>query len=147
MSYLLAVLFPLTEKCVPKIRPDFLDNGKKLQHQLLQSINISVQDVTDVFENLDISKACGPDLISPRLLKEGSSILARPFSFIFNSSLEQGTFPTPWKDSTITPIHKKDDRLMLSNFRPVSLLSQSWKVMERCIHKHFYNYIVLPIRF
>ena len=45
------------------------------QHQLLQSINISVQDVTDVLENLDISKACGPDLISPRLLKEGSSIL------------------------------------------------------------------------
>ena len=35
------------------------------QHQLLQSINMSVQDVTDVLENLDISKACGPDLISP----------------------------------------------------------------------------------
>ena len=101
-----------------------------------------MQDVADVLENLDISKACGPDLISSRLLKEGSSILARPFSFIFNSSLAQGIFPTPWKDSNITPIHIKDDKSMPSNFRPVSLLSQECKVMKRCIHKHFYNYIV-----
>lgn len=107
------------------------------QHQLLPSINMSVQDVTDVLENLDISKACGPDLISPRLLKEGSSILARPFTYIFNNSLEQGIFPSPWKDSNIMPIHKKDDKSMPSNFRPVSLLSQESKVMERCIHKHF----------
>lgn len=51
---------------------------RKPRHRntILHSINISVQDVTDVLENLDITKACGLDLISPRLLKEGSSILA-----------------------------------------------------------------------
>ena len=28
--------------------------------------------VLDVFLHLDVSKACGPDLINPHLLKEGS---------------------------------------------------------------------------
>ena len=107
--------FALQSMVNDKINP--LPKTSSPQHQLLLLQNISVQDVTDVLENLDISKACGPDLISPRLLKEGSSILARPFSFIFKSSLEQEIFPTPWKDSNITPIHKKDDKSMPPNFK------------------------------
>ena len=38
----------------------------------LENINISVTDVSDVLKCLDTSKAVGPDLISPRMLKEGS---------------------------------------------------------------------------
>ena len=35
------------------------------QHRL-HSIIISTQDVLDVLRHLDVNKACGPDLISPR---------------------------------------------------------------------------------
>ena len=31
-----------------------------------------------------LTKASGPDLISPRLLKEGATILSKPLSIIFN---------------------------------------------------------------
>ena len=44
----------------------------------LQSIFISSKEVKDVLLKLDISKACGPDLISPRLLKERACALAVP---------------------------------------------------------------------
>ena len=113
-----------------------------VQHEQLENIHISVQDVRDVLDHLDPSKASGPDMISPRLLKEGSPVLARPLSLLFNRSLFQERFPSTWKDSNVTPIHKKNDKSVPSNFRPVSLLSQIGKSMERCVHKHFYNYLV-----
>ena len=56
----------------------------------LESINISEEDVKDCLYNLKINKASGPDFISPRLPKEGAIVLARPFSVIFNRSLQQG---------------------------------------------------------
>ena len=45
------------------------------QH-VLESIVITDQDIQDVLSHLDVTKACGPDLISPHLLKEGASMLA-----------------------------------------------------------------------
>ena len=111
------------------------------QHRL-HSIIISTQDVLDVLRHLDVNKACGPDLISPRLLREGADILAHPFSIVFNRSLLQGYFSPPWKDTNLSPIHKKDDKSSPINYRPISLLSHEGKTMERCVHKHLYNYVV-----
>ena len=108
----------------------------------LESITITTQDVSDVLQHLDITKACGPDSISPRLLKEGCHILAHPYSIIFNRSLEQGYFPSSWKEANVTPIYKKEDKSQPSNYRPISLLSIVGKTMERCVHKHLYNYMV-----
>ncbi|MCG7879157.1 MAG: reverse transcriptase domain-containing protein, partial [Candidatus Thiodiazotropha endolucinida] len=107
----------------------------------LDSITISSQDVLDVFKHLDVSKACGPDLISPRLLREGADYLARPYSIVFNKSFAIGYFPPSWKDANLSPIHKKDEKSLPGNYRPISLLSIAGKTMERCVHKHLYNYI------
>ena len=112
-----------------------------VQHNL-SYISITIQDVKDVLRNLNVNKACSPDLISPRLLKEGGIILSWPLSIIFNRSLEQGYFPTCWKYGNVTPIHKKDDKSAPSNYRPITLLSSLGKVMERCVHKYLYNYII-----
>ena len=49
-------------------------------HDPLYLFTITPQNTKDVLDNLDASKSCGPDLMSPRLLKEGSSILATPYS-------------------------------------------------------------------
>ena len=40
----------------------------------LQNILLSEQDVTDVLDLLDTNKANGPDLIDPKLLKEGACV-------------------------------------------------------------------------
>ena len=107
----------------------------------LNSITISEQEVKDVLDNLNVTKACGPDLISPRLLKIGASMLSKPLATVFNRSLLQGYFPSNWKDANVTVIHKKEDKSVPSNYRPIPLLSQLGKVMERCVHKHNFNYI------
>ncbi|MCG8092513.1 MAG: hypothetical protein JAZ17_02615 [Candidatus Thiodiazotropha endolucinida] len=107
----------------------------------LDSITISVQEVKDVLENLDRNKAHGPNHMSPCLLKEGATVLSKPLSVVFNRSLRQGYFPSCWKDGYLTPIHKKDDKSSPTNYRPISLLDPVGKVMERCVHKHLFNYI------
>ena len=80
--------------------------------------------------------------MNARLLKEGCHILAHPYSIIFNRSLEQGYFPSSWKDANVTPIYKKEDKSLPSNYRPISLLGIAGKTMERCLHKHLFNYMV-----
>ena len=82
------------------------------------------QDVKDVWLNLKVSKVSGPDLISPRLLKEGADVLAMPLSLLFNFLITCGHFPTLWKDANVTPVDKKKDKSLPSNYRPISLLNQ-----------------------
>lgn len=105
---------------------------------------ITQHDLTDALKSL---KSCGPDLVSPRLLKEGALFLVNPFTIVFNHSLQQGYFPSGWKDPNLTPIHKTDDKSNTGNFRPISLLSPSDKVIEGCVHKHLYNYNLLATKF
>ena len=105
-------------------------------HTLESIIIISSQDVKEVLQHLNASKVSGPDLISPRLLKEGDNILALPYSIAFNRSLDQGYFPNSWKEANVLLIYKKDDKFLPSNYRPISLLCQAGKAMERCIHKY-----------
>ena len=94
------------------------------------------------FLNLNVNKSIGPDFISPRFLKEGAVTFASPFSVVFNRSLEQGYLPSFSKHGNVIPIHKKDDKSLPSNYSPITLLSQIGKTLERCVHKHMYNYVL-----
>ena len=59
---------------------------------------------------------------------------------LFNRSLSEKVFPSFWKLAHVIPLFKKDDPSVVSNYRPVSLLSCVSKIMERIIFKHVYNY-------
>ena len=83
--------------------------------------------------------ASGPDLVSPR---EGAPFLAAPLSTFFTQLIRQSVFPSAWKLANVTPIFKKRDPYNPANYRPMSLLSCLGKLMERCIHKVLYNYLV-----
>ena len=74
-------------------------------------------------------------------MKEGASLLSKPLATVFNRSLLQSYFPFNWKDANVTAIHKKEDKSVPSKYRPISLLIHLGKVMERCVHKHIFNYI------
>jgi hypothetical protein len=75
---------------------------------VLNNINITESAVVDLLNVLDISKAIGPDGISPRIVKEGASILKYPLCKIFNISLRSGLFPSDWKKANVCPVFKKD---------------------------------------
>ena len=60
----------------------------------LDSITISETDVLDALSNINTTEASGPDLTSPRILKEGTKELALPLLSLFNESIQTSYFPT-----------------------------------------------------
>ena len=44
--------------------------------------------------------------------------------------------------SSVRRQHFQTHKSLPSNYRPISLLSSAGKTMERCIHKHMYNYVI-----
>ena len=112
-------------------------------HALLDNFEISTTDISDAISVLNPSKAPGPDGISPRLIKEARRELLIPLKHIFNMSLRNHVFPDCWKNANVVPIFKnKGDPSDPTNYRPVSLLNVFSKVMEKCIHKHVFNYFL-----
>lgn len=106
----------------------------------LNSIVTTAEEVQSTLKSLAVGKAAGPDSISNRLLKELSVPLAKPLAELFNFSLRTGKVPKSWKEANITPVHKKDDPSLVSNYRPISLLNTLGKVLEKIVHKHLFNY-------
>ena len=82
---------------------------------------------------LKINKASGPGGLHPRLLHDLAGVLAHPLEDIFTKSLNSGELPSGWKDAHVSPIFKKGNRHITSNYRPVSLTAVTCKAMETLI--------------
>jgi hypothetical protein len=106
----------------------------------LETFYVEEADTRNYLQKLNANKAFGPDGISPKLLKEGSSELAPSLTKLFNRSLQDGKFPKLWKRANVIPLHKKQARSILTNYRPVSLLSTVGKVMEKLVFKRLFDY-------
>ena len=106
----------------------------------LELIQTTPYEVYTLLTKLNTNKASGPDMISNKILKEAALPLAEPLSDIFNKSFLSGKFPTSWKCPNVIPIHKKGDRQVTSNYRPISLLSNISKLQERIVHKRLYTH-------
>ena len=100
---------------------------------LLSQIEVTVDEVMERLSELDTTKACGPDKIPARLLKECSEQIAPSLYSLFNHSLSIGQIPREWKSADVTPIHKKDPKEDAKNYRPISLLPIVSKVLEHCV--------------
>ena len=50
-----------------------------------------------------------------------------------------GIIPQDWKSANNVPIHKKGDKSLIENYRPISLLCLSAKIMERVIQDELLN--------
>ena len=62
-------------------------------------------------------------------------------SDLFNLCVNKGVFPNCLKISEIIPIYKKGDINKATNYRPIALLSQFNKLMEKMIFSRLYSYL------
>ena len=124
----------------------YIETGSSLPTQLLRrtneslnTINFTKNDILDVRRNLDSSKAHGHDQISIRMVQICDKAICKPLHLIFSSCIESGIFPTEWKKANVVPIHKRDDKQNVKNYRPVSLLQIFGKIFERLIYNEMYS--------
>ena len=67
--------------------------------------------------------------------------MSEPLSLIFNNSLLTGKYIDKLKLALTIAIFKKGSRLLISDYRPISLLSNLNKIMEKSIFKRIYEFL------
>ena len=107
----------------------------------ISSIDLTQEEVCHALQNLDPSKAHGPDGLPSRILKECAHQLAPSLHYLFTKSLKISQVPAEWKLANIIPIHKKGNKDHIENYRPISLLSIVSKTLERCVLNHISHHI------
>ena len=68
------------------------------------------------------SNGIGIDGFLIRPIKFVIEYLAKPLASIFNKSFQTGVFPDRLKHAKLTPMHKGDDKRLINNYRPISIL-------------------------
>ena len=103
--------------------------------------DISTDELFQTIAHLKNKKSSGPDNISTFILKQCSDILTSPLLHIFNSSLSEGEFPNQLKVAKVVPIFKNGDAMLVSNYRPISLLNVLSKILERLVYKRVLDFL------
>ena len=122
--------------------PSCYETNIEFDNDITFDIDFSASRVKLLLDNLDINKAQGPDAISGAVLKNCSETLAYPLSILFNLSYNTGYIPQEWKLANVVPVHKKDDKNKVINYRPISLTSL---VIKYSSVSYMMNY--LPVLF
>ena len=118
-------------------------NVKKLEKNF-QEFKIrlfTLREIYKVIDNLDNNKAPGPGCINDWALKSGKYAIGTHFQIIFNDCIQEKVFPTILKDAHITPIFKKRDVSVLTNYRPISVTLNFAKVFERLLLNQLVEYL------
>jgi len=84
-------------------------------------------------EMLKGRKAPGEDSIMSELLKQGGSTVMLRIKQLINKVWKEETIPKPWQVSVLCPIYKKGDVMECKNYRGISLLNTSYKVLSNII--------------
>jgi hypothetical protein len=89
----------------------------------------------------------GPDEIPSLVIRDCAAVFADPLCFLFNLILNTSCYPMRLKTSAVRPIHKKDDRSEITNYRPIALISNFAKVFEYVLYNSSLHYVShkLPI--
>ena len=126
-----------------------IDNSSELPSNFLKKTDKSISavtftcnDIATLIKNLDPNKAHGHDMISIHMLKLCGKFICEPLDLSFQSCIKQGQFSSEWKKANVVPVHKKGDKQILKNYRPVSLLPICGKTFERLIYNNLFEYFI-----
>ena len=101
---------------------------------------VEIKEVNKIISQLDSKNSSGYDSISNILIKSIVDIILKPLTVIINQCLKMGIFPNQLKIAKVVPIFKTGDDTLFTNYRPISLLPSTSKVVERVIFNQLYTY-------
>ena len=108
--------------------------------QNLKFKNTTNPEVMIILLQLDDKKSAGPSDLPINILNIAAPIIVPLLVRIFNTSLATGTFPKLMKVAKVIPKFKSGNKLSVTNYRPISLLSQ-YKMLHFVSYVTFYSHI------
>ena len=91
------------------------------------------EEVEIAVASLKKGKSAGVDNISAELVQAGGETMIDVLTEICNRIWRTGEWPTPWTQSLIITLPKKGNLQLCQNYRTISLISHSSKVMLKVI--------------
>lgn len=98
-------------------------------------------EIRNIIKCLKLKKTPGIDQIKSETLKnlesEISPLLCHLIKCVFNT----GIFPKQCKTTIVKPIYKKGDKNLITNYRPISLITTFAKIIEKAIKSRLEEYV------
>ena len=100
-------------------------------------------EIISITKNFKSKRSTGYDGFSMKLIKQIIYSIAAPLEYIFNMSLSVGICPNLLKVARVIPIHKKEDKTNVTNYRPISLLPSLSKILEKLVYKRLLSFLII----
>ena len=102
---------------------------------------VEFNEIKKILFKLNPQKRGGIDNIPTIVYQTLSKTVIPALTSIINSSITSMCFPDIYKIALVTPIFKKGDKTLPSNYRPISSLPITSKVIEIVLNTQIINYI------
>lgn len=120
-------------------------NSGRLPHNSVQNDSLFLfptcaQEVERMILGMP-NKAGGWDGISAKTLKLTSCYISETLANIFNSCMDKGIWPDCLKCADIVPVYKNGNKMHLTNYRPIALISNIAKIFEKIVYNRLYSFL------
>jgi hypothetical protein len=92
----------------------------------------SALEVQVAIGKLERYKSAG-DQIPAELIQAGEETLRSEIHKLITLIWNNEELPHQWKESVVVPVHKKGDKTSCNNYRGISLLSTSYKILSNIL--------------
>ena len=93
----------------------------------------SVSEVELAIDKLKSHKSPGIDQIPAELIKAGGRTICFEIHKLITSIWKKEKLPEEWKELNILPIHKKGDKTDCNNYRGITLLPTTYKILSNIL--------------
>lgn len=93
------------------------------------------KEIREHINKLKNNRTSGEDGIIAELLKHMENETTKDLTGIIQKIWEEEELPKDWKCALIHPLHKKGDKEDVNNYRGISLLQVTYKILSACLLK------------
>ena len=121
-------------KCTERCRVVY-QRGSSRENEVVGNFQVDVNcydlEIIRTVQNCKNKTSTDFSDISMSLLKKVISKIVKPFAHICNVSFQTGVFPNKMKIAKVIPLYKSGEKNIFTNYRPISLLPQFSKILEK----------------
>ena len=105
------------------------------------NVPITTNEIFESVKDLKMGKSTYFDNIGNEVIKHGYDSLERPLNFLYNKVFDKCSFPLAWGEGIVVPLHKKEDKMDVNNYRGIIISSCVGKLFLRVINKRISKFM------
>ena len=122
----------------PKV--DYNLNNIPVSNVSLTNFSISKAKLRSTISDVDVSKTRGPNGYPRSFFVNSGEGMIHALHLLLKNIKRFRKIPKCWKRTVVSPIHKKGEKFLVENYRPISLLEIDSKILEKCMYSPLYEH-------